>query len=421
MNIHDVKFIIGTGCSYGEMLNSIHYKKNNLDFEYFNDKLDKEIKEKNIKTFSKLEKNLIFINVPVSSQGSSWQSDSLIYVISNLLKIGIKSKNIYSLVEWSQWSRYSNTIPEFIKPSLNFSYLNENTFGFNRDTFFVKDFNNSNTKLIEYIKNLLKEIKYTQSVIGNFGIINDYYYISSDHLNTNSIKKTIGIEWESVFEKISKHDKEIFTEIKIKSYLENILKTQNFLKLNNINYNFFHMQSCFSGWTNDGIIKHYITHVDYNKSLSKTLEEYKTGDYKNKNLESVFPQFKYLIDLIDFNKFWYYESDTFSRGGIDEYSMDNYGETACININQNNIDIVNNELLDHNIILNSNFGLHPVNIIYKSLWNDITKDCNFLKFTNEYSEFIKEKIKEDINSDKITENGFLISKKYFKKSLKRIL
>jgi hypothetical protein len=417
MNINDFKYIVATGCSYGDILKSILIEEESYINEYHT-KLKKELADNNIKKYDLYSNNIIFIDVPMRSQGTTWQADSMIYVISNLLSMGVLSENIYSIVEWSQWSRSSETIPQIFYDTLDILSLNKKSYNIGHpscEEFQIRtNSTNTNFSLVKQKLTDSLNIKSFKEIGINFSYIDGEYYITPSHLDSKSVGNIIGIEWEYFINYLQELDSKKSVDSKIKDYLNNIIKTQNFLKQNNINYNFFHMQSCMSGWYYDNkILKHNLTHnLDYiNNHSNPQFTSNKT------DIEVVWSKYNYIFNQIDFNNIWQYNENGYRRGGVDEYSYSKYGETSYTSL----YDRTFNSMIgkdEHKLIQIPKYGSHPAMLVYKTLWNQITTNCKFFRYTKEYLDFINHKIFEDINYKDITKNGLFISKNKYKEFMK---
>lgn len=418
--ISETKFIVASGCSYGEIVTAISQRDINFNIDFFNQKLSKEFEELGIEKFEKFDDNILFLSVAVASQGSEWQSDSIMYTVTRLLELGAKPENIYAIVEWSQWSRYTFTTPSFLEDDLKNKYLDENLYGLNNTriaTFLCSRYNSKKDELTQFIGDSLN-INQTNGHFGNIGKLNDSYYITPDHIGINEIRKDMGDSWYFLIDKLKEYNDYIFLEMKVKKYLDNIIRTQNFFKLNGIKYNFFQMQGCFSGWYSEAkMVKHKLTHEEHrgqcymNGSELVYDENYDPLTNIENFIEERLPQYKFLFNQIDFTKFWHYNSEKYKRGGVDEFSMDNFGETVFTNFSDGMYDLEKNEF--NGDLNNPFFGNHPNSVVYQLIWHEVAKDCEFLKYTDEFIKKLKEKGLEDISSENITENGFFLSKKYF--------
>lgn len=402
------KFIISSGCSYGRMVSSLSIHRD----------ISKDNQEvKNLFNGKQLEVNddVILINLSISSQGSEWQSDSSIYVVNRLLELGVPKENIYVFIEWSQWTRYSTHNWHFLNIDLSKLEFNED-FGNDTAIEFVTPTDFSNEIKDVLVKEL--DIRQGRNPI-NAGRIGSLYYFSPDHLADNTYKK-YGDEYVFWHNECTKLVSQIPIDLKIKKYIDNILKTQWFLKSNNISYNFISMQSDFFGWyKEDDLNHHFITHTSdkersFYKLENKKIIKNKENLYYSKNLqpiENIFTSIKPLFDLIDFSNFYQYNRNGFKRGGIDEWAIDTFKETGYCTFETRPTN------LDPEIIL-PQYNFHPNVILYALLWNEAASNCSFLKLNNSYQDWVIEKYWEDYYYDNgSTKNRIGVSKSYMEKEL----
>jgi hypothetical protein len=411
MNWNDYKYIVSSGCSYGAMGDLVlspmvfHLKPQEKYGKFENKILDTNDK-------------IISINLSISSQSSSWQSDSIIHAVSRLIEFGIKKENIYCFIEWSQWDRISIHPMDYLKLNVDsFNWIHKNSnFGLGFVTNFEEKINLG--KLLDYI-NIAGCLS-----IGNVARIDDRIYMNPSHtweghMNTPELKF-----WHK---KSLEYEISIPTEEKLKLYLDNILKTQYFLKLNDISYNCIFMQGSLTGFLwEDEIIKHNISDVKVwnerieSERLIRNLEYNPIAD-KRTDIEIMNPHIKFLFDKIDFNNFWFYENEKYHRGGIDEYALDTLGECGYIS-NHSLQALISRNLEEFNqdhVIRNYNY--HPNEIVYILLWNIVSTNCNFVKINQDYLDLLLKKYYEDVNHDGVTKNGITISKKYLNEVHKNVL
>lgn len=419
MNLNKHKFIIHSGCSYGRLgLSAFQQTELISNFGY------QRVKQK-LKDINRYDKcdNVILINVPMSSHGSDWQSDSTIYTINKLLELGVDSSNIYSMVEWSQWDRTSQPLPQFLESDKLVDGIKAIPIQWGEHSdIFILDLDLTDDKdILHYISENLN-IKASDSANSgldvNLGIIEDNFYLSPRHSDESNIKNPYIKHWIEESKKIE--DSEYIDSI-LRRYLNNIIRTQNFLKLKGIKYNFFHMQGCLTNWfSDDGITKHMITHSvhlysPYIRDDSDNIilnKKYNPINNPNSDFEKMWPKFNWLFKQIDLDKFWFYENEKYRRGGIDEWAIDTFKECGYAPINSDN---PNDVMIDL-----PNYGYHPIEFLYHLKWNDICSECDFLKFSNEYIEKCYSLIEEDYNSNNATENGIIISKKFYEDRTKKM-
>lgn len=407
MNIKDKKFIVTTGCSYGRMADFVFVKDNFYDRSVFN---------RYGKNWIDSSHDLVVLNVSLGSHGSDWQCDSIIYTVNKLFELGVKSEDIYVFVEWSQWHRY--TVSQHHYTEMDFSELgweSENKRDF--PIYFIdhKD-NNNNGETNEVSKFFKKFLNLKRSdTFENIGKINERIYITPSHLDGVRFRN-INSTYKFYYENCIKIENVTPIESKIKTYLNNILRLQYFLKSNQVKYDYCFMQVSLSHWTKreDGLIIEPLINLGdfmYRENYdAKFNEDYNPKNQNNQNIENVMPENRNEILQLDFNNIWFYENERYSRGGLDEYTIDNFKEGGFLNINHSkNFDLNNIGLLD--IIIRH--GEHPASITYITLWNEIAKNCNFMRLKDDYVQFMLDRYWEDYNSNEKTINNLTISKKHW--------
>ena len=390
MNIQDFKFIIASGCSYATTLSSLKNKTLNV-------KLD-------------TSDNLIFIEIGCASQGSDWAYDSIKYTIHKLFEIGVKSENIYCFVEWTQIERISITHPtilhEFFSTHSWKEKLNEH--------FYIK----SNVENSNSVINKLYEVMNVRMLqdVHNVMSIENLWYINPTHTDKNDILKFDNIDLEIAYNEMLKYEIRVPIESRVKAYLNNIINLQTYLKNNQISYNFVPMQSQFSGWDIDSNYMHvhkytlyqnWPSHVHNNKLKINNRFKETLNINSADDLVIVFPQFKYLINQIDFSNWWFHKSDFYRYGGIDEYALETYGLYGYLTTEYDIRTIMSEIDVTH---INASFGYHPHAFIHTLLVNEMMFNNNFFRVSNETINNIKTMVDEDINSKNRTKHNLSISK-----------
>lgn len=417
MDFSKYKFVVSSGCSYGRLADYVFDS-----FKHFcrGEELYKEFGHSNW-----LDVNgdkVISLNVSLGSQGSDWQTDSLIYVVDELLKLGVKSENIFCLVEWSQWDRFSIHPPHHYGLDLKlldfreFSYesiiRNEFEYHFLHDDIMM-DKLESNT-ILNFFREHLN--LYRSNVFQNVGKIQDKIYMTVNHLNPENFK-TLGGGYQLFYEDIIEVINRIPIENKISNFLNNILRAQFFLEKYKLSYNFCFMQSTLSDWVimKNGVIGHPLFNIGTNPYFilqDKIVinSQYNPINNPNSDIEKIMPEIKGKVAQINLENFWFYETDKFRRGGIDEWALDNLKETGYVNITHGKLDL--NFSFDEVV---PNYGEHPNMVTYILLWNKVASNCDFVKVKPEFEKFVSEKYWEDYNFDGITKNNITISKKEWEK------
>lgn len=397
LDLKNYKFIINSGCSYGRIVESISTGHVSL-------------KEETLNKFNKprliIEGNAIIIDVALSSSGHDWQSDSVIYVCTKLLNLGIKPSNLYTIIEWSQWTRLATPLYQFT----NINYLDLKWDTEFRNDFALINLNDNTPHQESEIKKYLTDYLDIRKGINphNIGRIENNVYISPNHLSNNAFT-SLGIEfteWHLFSQKVYNS---IPIDTHLKYFINNILKTQWFLKSNNISYNFLSMQCNFSNWYKDtsGLVKHKLTHDE-----KVPFENHTFTNNKESDLEIQLPELKYFFDLIDLSNFWFFENENFRRGGIDEWALSTFKEVGYTTFE------TSPNGTEPEIVL-PQFDYHPNYTLYMLLWNKVATNCNFLKVNPKYENWFMEKFWEDYNleTDEYTKHGITVSKKWFYKNI----
>ena len=397
----DCKFIVSSGCSYGMIPKAVIKPFNLINRTSYFNTMDMELYKQYGKNWLEIDEDIIVMNVSLGSQGSDWQSDSTIHVCQKLLECGVKNENIYVLVEWSQWRRFSVHPFHYVNLDLNkFDWSTFHNFFFE----YVKkdDLLFQNKDLSNKIFNDL-EIT-TSGSIYSIGKIKDRIYISPSHVGYEGFK-SLGPDYDYLIKTSQDLDNSYPLENKIKTYLNNILRTQYYLKNMNIKYNFLFMQSTLSNWKKDenGLVSHEL--------VSPLESNFNPISDSNTDLEVVLPETKLEIDQIDFTQFWLYENEKYRRGGIDDWTIDNFKEVGYINLHKHAEEHLSKWDMKFE------YGAHPNTIPYLLLWNKISKNCDFLKVRSDFENFMLEKYWEDYNYDGFSKNNITISKNEW---LKRI-
>jgi len=403
MNLTEYKFVVSSGCSYGLMTDSLHVK-NQYQYKIFDDFGE------NISDYTFGVDNTVFINAAIASQTSEWALHSTQYIINKLLSLGIPSENIYCFVEWTQYNRFSTSTENFIDlkkiPKIRFF-----GYGVHFNDFKI-------TKLLNDIN-----IQMVHDVMG-IGVIDNCSYINANAMQLSKIEEVFGLDGRVMVEKQIQNNRNTTNLILLKHYLNNIISLQNYLKSNNIKYNFCNMQSEFDGWIPSGFeFEQKLKH-----SSSKYKKYYENHNYpnfitKNLNYENVkndgihcisaYPQISHLYNLIDFSNWWFYKGNGFRFGGIDEYFLHEYDIYAYSNL-RNWSDTKQIKILD----VLGGYNQHPTDIMYSILHNTAAFNNPFVKIKEKWITYLIELLNEDIESDGITTHKVSCSKKYYESIIK---
>lgn len=391
MNLKGYKFIVSSGCSYGVMMKSLFYNHSYLENVYskFNgDRLE----------YNYNKDKIIFLGAGLPSQSSEWACHSVQYIISKLIKLGINTSDIYCFVEWTQYDRITNSIENFIDTSK-----------IEIDAVIPHHTNNSINQLLKYFNiNQIKQLP-------NIGIIDNCYYINSNSLTLNQIEDVLGVGGKVMYEKQFKVHQQTTNISFLKNYFNNIISLQNYLKSNNISYNFCNMQSEFDGWVKVGF--EYQQKLKYGNKYYKYYINGKNTIIQNLNYDNVkndglhvidaYPQVSHLYQMIDFSNWWFYKENGFKFGGIDEYFLHKYDTYAYSNL----MHYHSNEINTYDIV--GGYNWHPTEILYTLLHNTACFNNPFVRIKNEWQEYLINLLNEDINYNGITKHKLACSKSYY--------
>lgn len=415
MDFSKHKFVVSSGCSYGRLADAVFGGFNGRSHFINPEKLLKEFGQSNWLDIDGDE--IISLNLSLGSQGSDWQSDSLIYAVERLLELGVKTENIYCLVEWSQWHRYSVHPPHHYGLDMGVFNFRKRDEGVRFEFEYAMTNKTGNmdwevsNNVLDFFRNHFDLSRSNINEFHNIGKIEDRIYMTLSHMSQETFHK-MGDEYKLFYDHIIEVENNLPVENKIKSYLDNILRTQYFLQKHNLKYNFCFMQSTLSDWGHlaSGVLCHPLFNLGMNQYVYKNEKlvfntNFNPVNNSNSDIENIMPDVRTKMNQIDFNNFWMYENERFRRGGIDEWTIDNLKETGYININQNKLDY--NFRFDE---VTPNYGEHPNMAAYVFLWNKITFNCNFVKVKPEFEKFLWDKYWEDYNYDGITKNNITLSK-----------
>ena len=411
MDITKKKHIVTSGCSYGMMANSI---SNVMCSAEGLEQISKKLCNDDYKIPFYISKGDVIIwDFSLRSQSSEWIADTIERSITFLLEKGVAPDDIYAFCEWTSWDRIS--VDKFDWLNMDDSDLEiedeSNNYGISFPSYLKNDGIFPNHDYNSYMKEWFTEINIGSSN-GNIGRIGNRFYLTPTHTHPDDLKTINSKEWHS---KAKEYELQVPTEVKISNYLNNIIRTQNFLKNNSIKYNFIFMQQSLSGWfRNNSILCDFTHNFKYRfQNLSDgqlfTNPGFNPTADKSTNIEEVYEPAKIKINQIDFDNIWFYKNDKYERGGIDEWAIDTFG-MGCMLDDFQVKRILRKESVEPQELM-TNFGYHPNIELYKLLWNTVSTNCNFFKINQLFKERLTEIIYEDLNHNGISKNGVLISRK----------
>lgn len=428
MDLNDYKYIVTSGCSYGQftlsiseikhesnLSGNINYLENKDDVKFLT---EETLKSLGLSSIHDTDDKVVFIDVSQASQSSDWISDTTQYTLTQLFNLGIKSENIYVLVEWTQVGRISVNSFDWMDIDTEIEiggphHLVYCNFPNQSDTFSV-------LHTIKEKLNIKETLEYS-----NVGKIENKLYLNPLH----TAMESDDIFLNNFIEYARKYELTIPTEEKINRYFTNILSTQHFLKLNNIKYNFVFMQGSLIGWKREknNILKHnlenrtnWLHSYDEQKNCLDINKHHKTANDENTFIEKVADFISFKFDMIDFKNIWFHESEKYKRGGIDEWAIEKFG-VCCMT----NSKTVNHFKYEKTFVKKfnadfCNYGNHPNLNLYKILWNEVSTNCDFLKINEKFVKRLEELYWEDVNYDGISKNNIVISEKTYFSNLNLI-
>lgn len=426
IDLSSKKFFVTSGCSYGRQVDSLF---NMLNYSHVLIKNGIDTKEQLL--FDGRDE-VIFINVSAPSQGSDWQSDSIIYTISKLIELGAKSRNIYCHIEfseigrialsidkgmdiptdWLNWKKWAGDtvqgIYQFKKEPINL--VGKVTQGFD-----------ASSEIVEYLQNNIHVYCNETDAVSKLG---DTEYFCVEHWYDKEIEnqhkfKFLYDDYKSAIRKLPQ-------DFFIQRYIDNILKAQNFLKSKNIKYNFSQIYSQLSGWYEfpDGRQRNFHIHDSNEWFTNVELFEERFPKNESKGIEEVISSIREKFKLIDLDKFWFHKDKTgvFHRGGIDEYVIDTYGKVAYIcDVSEIVRRGKTNTKFYKEIECLAGVTGHPDVFYYFLMFNQLMKDCDFFSINQDVLDKLEKLRLKDKNSDEISESLLFFSDKFADKIINNTL
>ena len=224
-------------------------------------------------------------------------ANSTIYGVDKLLKNGVSPSDIKVIVQWSGWSRNSAFISKAKQIEKNY-FLNKN---------FVKE-RDKKTILSEDFAHVNDFIDSPKEYPGEHG-----YFILAGGYHASHVKVRSIDYFDGYVEHV------LSPQERMMEYFKNILLLQYYCKSNGIDYKCFTMHNNFSWdytarermpeFRPKGSYKDPSWHVVMEKYIPITWENDIKEQFANK------PYIKYLYDLIDLSKFWFYEKENVTKFG----------------------------------------------------------------------------------------------------------
>lgn len=295
-----MKYIITSGCSFTRQFRRVGITGTADDFQ-----TDPVSQWKWPHFIQKEFKNDKVINYGNPTNDNAVIVDSIIYGVAKLLKDNVKPKDIKVIVQWSGWSRSSFFISKSKQIENPNYYLNKE---------FIKE-KHKNEEITEHFAHVNDFIDEKKEYIGEHGyyILSGGYYGGGEHIKARAIE---------FFHDFVEHI--LSPEERMLQYFKSILLLQSFCKEKGIDYKCFSMHNNLSKSYNEKDAfpycdKNMAYKVVMNKFIPITWEDDLSYNYEDR------PYLKYLYDLIDFDKFWFYKEEGVTKyGGQSEWAIKNF-------------------------------------------------------------------------------------------------
>jgi hypothetical protein len=386
MQLSECKFIVTSGCSYDRFADSLLNPFLDCYLGKFEttQKLVEGIVEKDsrlkglLNCFTYHEDNVIIVSLGVGGFSNYWISESIPYFVNFLFENNVPSESIYVLASFTHFSRFSVDYPSehfnyVIPENVSLETLWGNAFGSNLET--SKLANKLNTDNHYGRLNLYTGI----GKLGTKYICNPTLVKSneSNFLGEDSDPAYIEAVKEMYYGPYTEYGK--FVESVVEEQLNLIISTGKYLEDRGITYNFCSMHSLFNYLMEpaDGVSP--LHQVDlptvysiYSKDDQFVRKE-NSINVKGRYLEEAFPNLVNLVEqALSFN--WtMYEYGNIERGGLDEFTLAEFGEAGY--------SATNRIFLDHSLPKPAN---HPHSFVYPFLFKYFAKDCKFISINEQY-------------------------------------
>jgi hypothetical protein len=233
---------------------------------------------------------------------------SILYGVKKLLDAGVPTSDIKVIAQWSGWSRSSYFVSSEKQKQNNY-YLNKS---------FIKERDKDRYPINEEFAHINDFIDVDKKYVGEYG-----YFILSGGYHNDHVKAKAKEFFTDYVEHIMSADERMI------QYLQSILLIQYFCKANNIDYKCFTMHNNFSFdyvnedrfplWKPENTTQSEAYHVVNNKFIPPTWDNDSKIQFENN------PYVKYLFDMVDFDKFWFYNEEGVTKyGGQVEWSIKTY-------------------------------------------------------------------------------------------------
>ncbi len=290
------KYVVTSGCSFTRQYKRVGLTGDEYDF------MDDHISQWKWPHFIQEQyPNYEVINYGNPTNDNAVIANSILYGVDKLLQNGISPSDIKVVVQWSGWSRNSAFISKNKQKEMNYQIYPDPKTAKENDYAHINDF-----------------INVPKKYAGEHG----YFILAGGYHASHVEVKSIDYFTEYVKHVFSADERMI-------EYIRNILLVQNYLKSKGIEYKCFTMHNNFSQeyvnddmfprWRPENSDENEAHHVIYNKFIPITWESDLKNQFENN------PYVKYLYDMVDFDKFWFYKENNVTKfGGQVEWSIKRY-------------------------------------------------------------------------------------------------
>lgn len=298
-----MKYVVTSGCSFSRQFRRVGITGDEYDF------MDDAISQWKWPHFIQKEyPNYKVINYGNPTNDNDVIAKSILYGVQKLLKDGVDTSDIKVIVQWSGWSRSSAFISKNKQKQNNY-FLNKE---------FVREFHKNTYPITEDFAHINDFINEPKKYIGEHG-----YFILSGGYHNGHVKAKVKEYFDDYVEHVFSADERMM------EYLQNILLIQYFCKSHGIDYKCFTMHNNFSKeyreddrfpmWKAAGSDKSEAWYVVNKKFIPSTWDSDNKIQFENS------PYVKYLFDMVDFSKFWFYKQQGITKyGGQVEWSIKRY-------------------------------------------------------------------------------------------------
>jgi len=301
-----MKYIVTSGCSFTRQYRRIGITGTADDF------MDDSISQWKWPHFIQSEyPDYKVLNYGNPTNDNAVIAKSIMYGVSELIKSGVSTSDIKVIVQWSGWSRNSVFISKEKQKEKNY-FLNKE---------FIKERDKDRYPINEDFAHINDFINVPKNYIGEHG-----YFVLSGGYHNDHVKTKSKEYFEDYVDHVFSVDERMI------EYLNNILLIQYFCKANGIDYTCFTMHNNFSKdyvnedrfpmWKPDNSKLSEANHVVNEKYIPITWFNDDKIQFEDK------PYIKYLFDMVDFSKFWFYKEEGVTKyGGQVEWSIKKYDDS----------------------------------------------------------------------------------------------